>query len=381
MNSHRQLANTLAQLDPNRITVGRELRALTKKALAEKIGKTPSAITQFETGRSGMDVETFASLLLALNLPPAFFIKRFDAVSIDFGSCHFRALKSISQSVRRKAIQHAAEVVEVYRALEERGVLFPDANISLRGWDGYNAAQIEKLALEIRREWGLGNGPISNMATLLESMGVFVVLLPEDCGKLDAFAFWAEGRPCIAISSSMPASRLQFDLGHELCHLIFHEDEEPGNAECERAANHFSGAFCAPYPSFQLECPRSWNYRGFLELKKRWHLAMQACLYRARQIHLVSESSFRWGMVDLSKRGERTAEAGEFEKPLPTMLAKALEMIQGDFFLDELAGIIGLNPGELEALLRTQNVSQSILEGFKINAPERIASPVLRLQK
>ena len=65
----------LQNLDPGRIKFARELHGLTKKELAEKIGKTPSAVTQYEAGKSGLSMETFVALAHALSVPFSFFSK------------------------------------------------------------------------------------------------------------------------------------------------------------------------------------------------------------------------------------------------------------------------------------------------------------------
>ena len=53
------------RLDPHRITFARELRGLTKKELADKIKKTPSAMSQIERGLIHPDLETFVSISFA----------------------------------------------------------------------------------------------------------------------------------------------------------------------------------------------------------------------------------------------------------------------------------------------------------------------------
>ncbi len=376
MNAKR-LLSFVSRIDPKRITAGRELRALTKKALADKIGKSASAISQFESGRSGLDADTFAELIIALGLPPEFFLHRPESLQVDLSVCHFRANKSVIQTERRKAIQHALAVVDVYRALEQRGVIFPEPNVPIYDRSGYCHAEIEGLAESVRHDWSMGNGPIMDMASLLESHGVLVILLPSEIAKLHAFSFWAQDRPCVVVTETVSSSHMQFDYGHELAHIIMHMEEPAGAPESERAANHFSGAFLAPRSTFRLECPSRWNYFVFRELKQRWRLSMQALLYRGRQLNILSESSYRWGMIDISKRGERLAEADEFKKPLPILLTKALELLQGEFLLDELAEVIGYAVHDLEALLRTQHVSQKLIDSFKPSLPVKM-EPVIR---
>jgi len=380
MNNHRALASALARLDPRRITVGRELRGLTKKTLAERIGKTPSAISQFESGKSGLDLETFSALALALGLPPSFFIQDSDCLDVDFSTCHFRANRSVPQCDKRRAFRHVMAVVDIYRALERHGIAFPEPAIPTYTLDKFSPPALEKLAQEIRQEWNLGEGPILDMASFLESKGVLVVLLPVEFAKLDAFSIWAEDRPCIAITKSLAASRMQFDYAHELAHLVLHMEEAAGDPESERIANYFAGAFLAPARTFRLDCPRSWHYNVFLELKQYWRISIQASLFRARQLGLINESRYRWAMVDLSQRGERTQESGEFDQPLPTLLQQALELLKGELMLDELASEVRMSEAELEGYLRSQLVAPESIAAFKRPDPVTASPRVLKFK-
>ena len=71
MKGSPQLA--LDRLDPRRITFAREVQALTKKQLAERIEKTPSAVTQFEQGTLHPDLETFRAHRHRLERPSVLF--------------------------------------------------------------------------------------------------------------------------------------------------------------------------------------------------------------------------------------------------------------------------------------------------------------------
>lgn len=366
----------LAQLEPKKITAARELRGMTKKGLADLIEKSASAVSQFESGKSGLDLETFVRLAMVLSLPPSFFASNGEDLVSDFSACHFRAKQTVAQCVKRSAYAYARNIVKLFTALELRAVQFPNESLGSCKDGEYSPREIESLSLTVRKNWGLGLGPIPNMLNLLESRGVFVILLPQDCADLDAFAFWEADRPCIAINYDMPASRLQFDLGHELAHLLMHTDHSTGDSKTERAAHHFSGAFLAPATIFQEECPRQYRHSAFLELKKRWHFSIAAALYRARQIGAISEASYRWGMVDLSTRKERSREPGEFPRNSPLLLQQGLEILRDEISLADLAEDVCLNPSEVEQMLREQRVSDDILDAIR-NKPDVELKPVV----
>jgi hypothetical protein len=49
---------------------------------------------------------------------------------------------------------------------------------------------IEQAAAKLRKDWGLGVGPISNIVHLLEFKGILVLRLFSDCKRVDAFSLW-----------------------------------------------------------------------------------------------------------------------------------------------------------------------------------------------
>ena len=379
MGTGRTIHYCWSELNPQRLTAARELRGLTKKALADLIGKTSSAVTQFEAGTSGMDFQTFEAIVEALQLPPAFFILQ-EGYSLDPGSCHFRAKRDVTQILRRRAIGYASRVLNVFWALEKMGVQFPEADIVAKTEPAhYSPGEIDAVATYTRKSWGLGLGPISNMAQLLESKGVFIVLLPDEYAGIDAFSDWAtDERPCIVAVGNSNPSRLQFDYGHELAHLLFHKDIPTGMRETERFADGFSGAFLMPSATFGKYCPTSWTYRGFLNVKQEWFVSMQAAMYRARELGKISDRAHRGGIIFLREKSLHINEPGEFEAPYPFMLTDALELVAGEVVLAELAEDIGLSADELENILRVQQVPQSTIDKFK---PRPVRAKVTRFPR
>ena len=169
----------------------------------------------------------------------------------------------------------------------------------------------------------------------------------------------------MVVGSSVP-SRLQFDYAHELAHILLHSEDIPGELDTERVANRFAGAFLMPFSSFVVEGPKSWRgLKALLDVKKRWYVSMAAALFRSRQIGIMRESSYRWAMIKLSESGQRTDERGEFEKPIPSLMGQAIELISGDVALNELAEISCLSVDMLETILLEQGVSKAILDTMK----------------
>ena len=342
----------LDRLDPNRITFARELRGLTKKELAKSIKKTPSAVSQIERGLISPDLETFVSISFSLKVPASFFIERSAySKSIDLTTCHFRSLRSTSQAMRRQSTRKGDMWIDLIEVLGSKGVVFPEEQISNFHVSSESDDDIENIAVALRRHWKMGLGPIPNIVKLLESKGILVLPLPHAVDKVDAYSTWRGNHPCMLVSYQKAASRIRFDVGHELGHLAMHEDLTAGDAMAERQANRFAGAFLAPKESFLEECPRSWSYAAFARLKERWKLSIQALLYRAKELGRISTSTHRRAMIQLSNAGMRKNEGDEWEKEKPVMVTQALELLHGQVTLDELAGELSIYPSELKDIL------------------------------
>jgi Zn-dependent peptidase ImmA (M78 family)/DNA-binding XRE family transcriptional regulator len=367
----------LDRLDAQRITFARELRGLTKKQLAESIKKTPSAISQIERGLIRPDLETFVSISFALQVPTTFFIERENpAKPIDLDSCHFRSMRSTSQALRRQSAREGDLCIDFIEVLELKGVIFPQEEVTNFSTSANSDDEIELAASVLRRHWNMGFGPIPNIVRLVESKGIMVLPLHDACYKVDAYSTWRGKRPCILLSYSKTASRVRFDASHELGHLVLHEDTSTGDAKTERQADRFASAFLAPRESFYDECPRRWSFEAFRQLKFRWKMSIAALLYRAKDLGCISTSTYQRAMIQLSRNNMRKNEGPEWDMEKPSLVTQALELLQDQVTLDELAAELKVYPGELKNLL-SQCVSAETLKKIDRKIDENSAKIVM----
>lgn len=343
----------LDHLNPRRITFARELRALTKKELAQKIDKTPSAVTQFEQGALRPDLETFVRLSLALGMPPAFFTRRQRPnTQIKLDACNFRALRVATQRERRQSARIGELRLELMGHLGDEGVVFPEDQVTPFTCPAESPEEIEQIASGLREQWGMGSKPIPQLVKLLESKGAFVLPVYEACERVDAYSTWAGTRPCVMLALGKTPSRARFDAAHELGHLILHDDAVPDEHNTESEANRFAGAFLAPREGFLEECPRQWSVAAFKMLKFRWKMSIAALVRRAYDLGKLSQSSYRRANMDIGRWGMKQNEGPEWEQEQPTLLAQALRLLQDRLTLTELAAAVGVHPDYLKDTLR-----------------------------
>jgi len=336
---------------PDRLALARELRGFTKVELAELVGKTPSALSQFESGRIKPDPQTTTALADVLQVPLGFFAHTSVTQPLSTDSAFFRSLRSTSQKDRRRLLARGTLICDLVRLLEDQ-VDFPSVQVQLADMTTRSGDDIERCALDVRAALGLGLGPIPSIIALLESKGVLITRVPSSCSEVDAFSVRSNYRPIVfLVTEKRSASRTRFDAAHELGHLVMHADVATANPDTEREANRFAGAFLVPRESFLRECPRYLNWDHFYELKRRWLMSVAALVRRAFDLGLLSEASYRRAFMQLNQRGERLQEHDEPPVEQPTLLRQAVALLGEDMPLEALCSHLGINRALLEELV------------------------------
>jgi Zn-dependent peptidase ImmA (M78 family) len=214
---------------------------------------------------------------------------------------------------------------------------------------------LEIAAESVREAWQLGSLPIEHMGATLESNGIILIKEQVGCEDMDAVSRWQAGRPYILLSAdknSLP--RENFDLAHELAHLLCHPHIEVTSdnlASIERQANYFAGALLLPRRSFPQEVmSTSLNY--FLELKARWRVSVQAMVYRCKDLGLLSgnQVSYLWRQLSKIRKFEPLDDT--FEPERPALLSAALSMLveNGVQTRAQIVEALKLNPSDIEQL-------------------------------
>jgi Zn-dependent peptidase ImmA (M78 family)/transcriptional regulator with XRE-family HTH domain len=314
--------------NPHALRVARELRGFQKNELAQKLDLTPSAITQFESGKARPTPHTVGRLSMALHFPPSFFAQPGDFGALSSDLAHFRSLKSSSQMERRKMVSTSALIGLIIEFIESH-VDLPAEHVSPYTNYGVSTLEdIEHAAAKLRTEWGLGVGPISNIVHLLESKGILALRLFSDCKRVDAFSLWHQGRPLVFLNTEKgSATRSRFDAVHELGHLIMHADYLPGDRGQEEQANRFASAFLLPKESFIQECPKRLIWPHFLELKHRWKVSLPALVRRAKDLGLISEHTYRRANMQIRQRWNHH-EPCEPDIEKPSLLPQVVELLE-----------------------------------------------------
>jgi Zn-dependent peptidase ImmA (M78 family)/DNA-binding XRE family transcriptional regulator len=309
-------ARDLPPVIAERIKEAREARGFTRELFAERLGISTQAVGQYEVGQHTPGPEIISRIIQLASLPPSFFSADRARNRERTSSPNWRSLVRMSRPDRlriARRLEWAADVVEYI----ERFIELPKVNLPTilepNGTDDFEA--LEQAAETVRDAWRLGNSPIRHLAPTLETNGIVLIRERVNCDDMDAVSQWQGSRPYILLAddkNSLP--RENFDLAHELLHLLAHAHVEVTSenlATVERQANYFAGAFLLPRKSFPQEVlSTSVNY--FLELKERWRVSVQAMVYRCKDLGLLNKHqvAYLWRQMSKMRTVEHLSRSG-----------------------------------------------------------------------
>ena len=285
--------------DPTRLTQARNLVGITKRRLADELGVTPAAVSQYEMGTNKPRPDLLPVLAVVLEVPLAFFLSGRPHARLDSSAAHFRSLRSTRAYQRAKAIAFTEQIWELAYALEKR------VQLPLVDLPGFTGGEVDPgtdlpsdplaAAGALRVAWGLGTGPITHLVRRLEAHGI-VVHAPqrdEDMRSVDAFSTSRLPRPVIVLTPNRTDDvyRHRFSAAHELGHLVLHGEAAPGDIAQEREADNFAAEFLTPRESIMPELPARADLHKLSQLRGTWGVSVNSLLYRCREVGLLSDSS------------------------------------------------------------------------------------------
>jgi len=309
-----------------RIKQARKASNFSLRKLADEIGVSAMAISKYERDQDVPSSGALLRLSEALKVKVDFFFRP-STVSVQLQAYRKHAVLGVKE---QEAIQmRIQDWVERYLEVES---LFPEeqhaANLPLRKVTSLE--EIETAAIELRDRWNLGYDAIENLVQLLEDRGIKVGII-SGFEHFDACTFTfssqsckADGDPIIVTKGELSGDRQRFNLGHELGHLIL---DLQSDLKPEQAANRFVGAFLVPAATarFELGAQRTdLNINELYILKQKYGLSMQAWIYRAKDLSIISENTTARLFRQFRVNGWHRQEPG---KPYPPETPMRMERL------------------------------------------------------
>ncbi len=280
-------------------------------------------VTAYEAGEKAPSIDTLSRIATVLGFPVTFFAGEDMDASL-LASASFRALRSMTSGERDAAYASGVLALHLAKWIDERFEL-PAPNVPSLHEFGNPEASTQAL----RTEWRLGERPVAQFLSLLESKGVRVFALPTDSRRVDAFSGWQAGTPFIFVNTSKTPERVRFDLAHELAHLTLHQHGKPSGRTAELEADRFAGAFLMPRGSVLAHGPRNPSLGVLDQHKRRWGVSAAALIHRLHEVGMASDWTYRGLCIELSKRG-LSYEPNSIPPETSQMLTKVLNAMRSE---------------------------------------------------
>ena len=112
--------------------------------------------------------------------------------------------------------------------------------------------------------------------------------------------------------------------------------------ERERQANKFASSFLLPRDTFLADCrkyPTELEY--YRNLKNDWEVSIQAMIFRANDLDVISNNQYQYLMRQVSSRGWRKKEPGDYPYTLNENIFKmAIKLLlDNDYSKEDIATI------------------------------------------
>ncbi len=298
----------------SRLKHARLYRGMSLSELESQTELSKQSLSYYENNVNKPELENLFKISKALGFPYEFFLHE-DTNKITTDSTYFRSFLTTKKKDRTAQTIKLEYLSQIYSLLSET-VHFPELTIpEIKHLEMLSDTEIEKIALKARDFWGLGLTPIDDLLFLLVSNGVLVTCMDTNSDKIDAFSqktvVNSKDVYIVVISKdNQTQARANFDMAHELGHILLHpwsEDIESIDSDefraREKQANNFAGAFLLPADSFGSEVsafPTKLDY--YKILKQKWNVSIQAMVYRARQLDIISNNQFQYLMRQIVYR-------------------------------------------------------------------------------
>jgi len=328
-----------SEFNGERLKVARIYRGMAVAELAEKLDLQRQTVSMYENNKlRNPEIPTIIKMSNVLGFPKKFFMER-DNIDIKVGSTYFRALLTTNKRYRNQQEIKVDFIAKIFNYLNEY-IEFPETNLPDEGFNNP-----EEAAENLRRLWNLGEKPIDNIVYLIEQHGILVNEFDSDTNDIDAFSqlINIDGIDKYIIGYSKnksTASRVHFDVAHELGHILLHEWSEDIETltkdefkEREAEANAFASAFLLPKNAFISDVGvYADNIAFYIELKKKWKVSISAMIRRSYNLKLIDNMTYSQLMRSMQKRGIKKHEPldDELTTSKPSLLRTAVQMLLRD---------------------------------------------------
>lgn len=300
-----------------RLKSARIMAGLSMQKLSDLLDNVISkqSISKYEQGSMKPDSELLIKLSKVLMVKPDYFFRPFE---ISLQKVDFRKKCSLSQKEINSINEKSRDFLERYIEVEQHlGINHqfenPIADIKIN-----KLADIEDAVLELRKKWKLGLNPLSNIFEMLENKGfkIFEIVASQSFDGLSSIV--DNTIPILVINRISDILRRRFTILHELAHVLLQLPNNSSKKEIEHYCNYFAGSFLIPKQVLISELGIKRNtviLKELIEIKEYYGISLQALVYRARELKIISEQSAKrfWQFIKSSPEKQQEIGLGKYQ--------------------------------------------------------------------
>jgi len=369
-----------------RLRLARSAVGLTQQDVANELKMARTTLVAIEAGERVVRPEELLELA-KLYKSDVHSLVRTTAVHVDLvGQFRQSAAHAKDEKAARQAVQllHrlATSAVELERKLGRP--LKPSYPSERPVAKSRLDQQAEDLAQELRNRLGLGQSPITDLASIIElelGVRVFIASLPSHISGV--FAFHDELGACIIHNAKHPPARRAWTLAHELAHFLTSRsttavvyDHVDRSDSREVFANLFANAFLMPGPALRRavadwsETSGKFSTRHLILLAHRFHVSVEAMCRRLEQLDLLLTGTFeslkRKGLnKQIEHEVEQDVEILEPTRPSRLSVLGVEAYARGILSEGQLGEMLALDRVETRRLVELLADDTDLLEGRK----------------
>jgi len=310
MHSVNTMSSPEASPFPARLKQARIMCGLSLRELAGKIGETVSyaALSKYEHGLMQPSSGVLIALSQALSQSQDFFFRPF---RLELTGVRFRKRAVLGVSAEKAFLERARDHFERYQEIEELvgDVRRFESPFEGESVDTQDAA--ERLSRKLREKWRLGMDPLPNIQELLEENGIKVFELQTDDTHFDGLKADTDVGPVVVLASWLRGNlpRMRLTEVHELAHIVLPIAKGTADADEEKLANRFAGAFLLPEDAFRNAFGKHRHQLGIgelIEMKRTFGASIMAIMKRADQLGLINPAVYKRFCIHANKQQWRS---------------------------------------------------------------------------
>jgi Zn-dependent peptidase ImmA (M78 family) len=270
---------------------------MTLEMLADRLSQvnhaiTKAALSKYELEKSEPSQSLLLAIANALGVRVGYF---FEPAETKINWIAFRRLAKMPIKRQEQVKAYASHVVENQIMLQS--LLFPEESSNFpESQNAKTFEDAERIAGELRDEWGLGDAAIDSLTGQVEDHGGVVVPCNDMSRDFDGLAGRTNmGFPVAVVSMQVPDDRRRYNLAHELGHLLM-RCEDVSTKEEEKLANRFASALLVPASVAKHELGKKRKRIDLNELailKLKYGFSMQGWVRRAFDLEIIDAGQYK----------------------------------------------------------------------------------------